>query len=325
MTADEQMANTPRFKDRSTGLIIFGALQIAMGCCCALLILFMLLVLPSVGAPTNVRMMIPALGVYALSAVLLTTLGVGSILARRWARALTLVAAWMWLVIGVMTMIIMSLWMPNISNLAAQENQVPPEATIFFQVVMLGTMGCMYVAIPGIFVFFYRSAHVKATCEFKNPKLSWTDHCPLPVLALSLLLGIGSVSMIFSLSYGGVVPFFGFLLKGVSGALAIVGITILFAYLAWATYKLKMAAWWTTLVVYLVFGISTVVTFWRISMIEFYRELAFPEEQLELIEKSGMIEAMNMPLMMGASFAVLVGYMLWVRRYFVARSATRAV
>ena len=280
--------------------------------------LLSLLVGGSAGAATNVRMMIPAVGFYAFLAVLFVVLGIGSILARRWARALTLVLAWMWLAGGILALLMMSVWMPNVFDAAAQEQQLPPQAMIVMQVVMLGTMGCMYLVVPGVFVSFYQSPHVKATCEFKDPHVRWTDNCPLPVLALSLLLGFGAATMLFSVCYGGVIPFFGILLKGVPSALVILCITLLFAYLSWATYKLKMGAWWTTLVFYGVLGISAIVTFSRIKMMNFYREMNFPEEQLELMQKSGMVDRMNMPLMMGASFAAIVGFMLWVRRYFVA-------
>ena len=88
MTVDDQSADSPRFKDRSTGLIIFGLLQIVMGVGSVLLIplmLLSLLVAPTTGAPTDVRMMIPAFGVYGLLAAVLVSLGVGSIRARRWA------------------------------------------------------------------------------------------------------------------------------------------------------------------------------------------------------------------------------------------------
>ncbi len=327
MTVDSQSTPGPQFKDRSTGLIVFGVIQILMGFACAMfipLILLSLMVGPPAGAATNVRMMIPALGVYAVLAVLLVSLGIGSIRARRWARALTLVLAWMWLAMGVTALLIVSIWMPDMSEMAPPGQQIPPQAMIFIQVVMFGTMGCMYIALPGIFVSFYQSRHVKATCEFKDPQVRWTDRCPLPVLALSLMLGFGAVSMVpSSISYG-VMPFFGILLKGLPAALVILGTTLLFAYLAWATYKLKMAAWWTTLIVYGVFGVSGLVTFSRIGMMEFYREMDMPEDQLELIQRSGMLDGMNIPLMMGVGFAAAVGYMLWVRRYFVAASAAQA-
>ena len=187
------------------------------------------------------------------------------------------------------------------------------------QVIMLGTLGCMYLFLPGIFILFYQSKHVKATCDYHDPHVRWTDKCPLPVLALSLMLASGAFSMIYSASYGFVVPFFGILLKGVAGALLILIISLLFAYLSWATYKLKMAAWWGTIAVYVLFGVSTIITFSRFSMLDFYREMNFPDEQLRILEKTGVLENMNMPLMVGVGVAVFVGYMLWVRKYFVAQ------
>ncbi|WP_298860064.1 hypothetical protein [uncultured Gimesia sp.] len=322
-TVSNPSAGNPPFKDRITGLIVFGILQIFMGGCCALLIPLMLLslsVVPADDAQMNAQMLVPTIGIYALLAVLLIWLGVGSILARRWARALTLVLGWMWLACGILAMIMIVSWGPNLFNMAGQDKQVPKEMLVFMQVVMTGTIGCMYLFLPGIFVFFYQSKHVKATCDMRDPHVRWTDKCPLPVLAMSLMLGYGSLSFFYSASYGFVTPFFGILLKGVPGGLVMFAFTLLSAYLAWATYQLKIAAWWTTLVVYITFGVSAIITFSRIDMMDLYREINFPEEQLKLIEKSGMIDRMNMPLMFGMSFVVFVGYMLWVRRYFVADS-----
>lgn len=323
MSVEVPATDSPRFKDRSIGLIVFGAIQILMGALCAMFIPLVLLPvvldLPA-GAPTNVQTMIPALGLYAILAVALVWLGIGSILARRWARALTLVLAWTWLVMGIVASIAISVLMPNLSAAAAQDPQVPPEALIFMKVVMLGTIGCIYLVIPGVFVVFYQSPHVKATCEFKDPHVRWTDKCPLPVLALSLMLGFGAVSMLPSLSYRAL-PFFGVVLKGVPAALVIVGVALLFAYLAWATYKLKMSAWWTTLAVYGGFGVSTIVTFSRISMMDFYREMDMPEEQLAIIQNSRMLDGMAMPVMMGAGFVLIMGFMIWVRGYFVRAAA----
>lgn len=318
-----QSAGRPQFKDRRTGLIVFGILQIIMGFFCALMIPLMLLprfVGLAADPSMNAQMLIPAMGMYALLAVLLVWLGVGSILARRWARALTLVLAWMWLVFGSMALLMLVIMRLIPFDLAAQGQQIPPQLAMIIQVVMLGTMGFIYFFLPGIFILFYRSKHVQATCDFQDPHVRWTERCPLPVLAMSLMLGAGAISMIFSVSYGFVIPFFGILLKGVPASLLILPITLILAYLAWATYRLKIAAWWTTLVFYITFGVSSIITFSRIGIMEYYQELNFPEEQLRIMKQSGIIDRMNMPLMFGVSFVVFVGYMLWVRRYFVAGS-----
>lgn len=323
-TVGDYSAGSPQFKDRKTGLVIFGILQIGMGFCCAMLIPLMLLPLfvkPAASSPVSMQMLIPILVMYSLLAVLFVWLGAGSILVRRWARALTLVLASMWLVIGSMALLMMLFWGPVPLDMGAQNKQIPPQVVIMIQAVMLGMMGFIYIILPGTFVLFYRSQHVKATCDFHDPHVRWTDKCPLPVLALSLMLGSGAFSMIFTVSYNFVMPFFGIILKGVPGGLLILTVTLLFAYLARATYQLKLAAWWTTLVSYVTFGVSSIITFSRIDMMQFYREMNFPEEQLKLLEKSGMINRMNMPLMFCLSFVVIVGYMLWVRRYFITDSA----
>lgn len=322
-TVGYQSAGQPQFKDRKTGLIVYGILQIIMGFFCAILIPLMLLprfVGPAAGPPMNVQTLIPTMGMYALLAVLLVCLGVGSIFARRWARTLTLVLAWMWLAVGSTALLMLVLLRLIPFDFAAQGQQIPPQMVMIIQVVMLGTMGFIYFFLPGIFILFYRSKHVKATCDFQDPHVRWTDQCPLPVLAMSLMLGFGAISMIFSMSYGFVLPFFGILLKGVPCGLLVLTMTLLLAYLAWATYRLKIAAWWTTLIFYITFGVSSIITFSRIGLMEYYRELNFPEEQLRVMKQTGIIDRMNMPLMFGVSFVVFVGYLLWVRRYFVAGS-----
>ncbi|QDU09410.1 hypothetical protein [Gimesia aquarii] len=322
-SAESQSADRPAFKDRSTGLIIFGLLQIFMGGCCALMIPLMLLslaVAPDVNPQLDTQTLVPAIGIYTLLAVLLIWLGVGSFLARRWARALTLVLAWIWLVIGIMAMIMIAVWMPNLFNMIGQDQKIPPEMLLFMQVVMTGTIGCMYLFLPGIFVLFYQSKHVKATCEMKDPHVRWTDKCPLPVLAMSLMLGYSSLSIFYSASYGFVTPFFGIILKGLSGGLVMLAFSLLAVYLAWATYHLKIVAWWTMLIAYVTFGISGIITFSRIDMMDLYKEMDMPKEQLKIIEQSGIVDRMNLPLMFSLSFVVFVGYMLWVRKYFVSSS-----
>lgn len=329
MTTGSPSIQSPPLKDRSVGLILFGVVQILLGCLLALMIPLMLLPLLAgapPGVPTNMQTMIPACGFYGLSAAIFVTLGIGSICALRWARALTLVLAWMWLVMGGISLLVMWFVMPKVFSQIAAQQPIPPEVMIVMQVVMLGTTGCIYFVVPGAFVLFYQSPHVKATCEWKDPHVRWTDHCPLPVLALSLMLGLAVATMPLSLVYGRVMPLFGILLKGVPALLMILGMILLAGYLAWATYRLKMSAWWTTLAFYSILGVSAIVTFSRINMIDYYREINLPEEQVELIQKTGMLEGMNMPVIMGAGFVVFVGYLLWVRRYFVVakRAAKQA-
>lgn len=308
------------FKDQTTGLTIFGFMQIALGGLSALMVPLMLasarMRAPEVGG-ASIGQVIPAVAVYALIAVAGIWLGVGSIRARRWARALTLVLAWMWLAIGIITLVMMVVWLPQMSNmLSAQGQELPPQALTFMYVMTFGTLGCMYLLLPGIFIAFYHRADVKATCDAKDSKIRWTDHCPLPVLSLSLLLAFGATSILWSAGYGFVTPLFGVILKGVPGAIFFLGVSALFLYLAWAIYKLKLFAWWATLAVFLLFGLSTIVSFSRISLLDLYREMNFPAEQLKRMQDAGVLD-MNVPLIVGIYLALFIGYLLWVRTYMV--------
>lgn len=323
MNANETTTTPPLAKDRTVGLVVFGALQLCMGGLCVLLIPMMVFSATTVavkGAPTSLRMMVPAISMYGLMAVVFIWLGVGSILARRWARAVTLVLSWMWLVMGVVALTMLVFFMPNVFQGAAPPNEVPPAVMKVMWIMMLGFMGFIYIVLPGVFVLFYRSKHTKATCEYKDPHVRWTDRCPLPVLALSFFLAFGVFGMLTTASYGFAVPFFGIILSRGLGAL-VVGVTaVWFAFLARGTYKLKMWAWWGAALTYFGLGLSTVVTFSRVELMELYREMNIPEEQLDVIKQTGMIEKMHMPLAMLVCFGVLVVYLLWIRKYFVASS-----
>src|SRR5258708_5911886 len=86
------------YKDRSVGLTIFGSLTILMGCLAALMILFMMIGMaaatPTQNISTPASTMLPVTFVYGTLAVSLVWLGIGSIMARRWARALLLIWSW---------------------------------------------------------------------------------------------------------------------------------------------------------------------------------------------------------------------------------------
>lgn len=108
----------PAYKNRSCGLIVFGVLNILLGALSGLMVPVMLLG-QAINArnpnapPASLAMLLPGLLIYAGLAVALIWLGIGSIKVRRWARALLLIFAWSWLVIGVITMAVMIVVFPK--------------------------------------------------------------------------------------------------------------------------------------------------------------------------------------------------------------------
>lgn len=307
----------PDFKDRSTGLMVFGVLEILAGLFAALLIPLMIAGLLMAPNRTLVQpaAMIPIVLMYGLAAIGGVWLGVGSIQARRWARSLSLVIGWIWLVVGVMGTAAMLFIVPRMALAGPQGT--PASANFMFLGVMLATIGCVYLVPPIALVLFYGSRHVAATCRWYDPRPNWTDRCPLPVLAMSLVLGFWALSTLGGMGSNYVLPVFGVYLSGPAGAAAYPILGGLFAYLAWAAYRLHRHAWWLTAVVIALWSASALVTFLVAGPAELYRQAGMPPEQIEAIQKSGV--PLNAFGAGGAAVGLLLAaYAVWLRRYFKA-------
>jgi hypothetical protein len=243
-------------------------------------------------------------------------MGIGSIQARRWARALVLISSWLWLISGIIGLIFMLLLMPGMYEKMGESGQMPPGVARIMKYIMTGFMTVLYVIIPAVLVLFYGNKNVKATCEFRDTKVRWTDKCPLPVLALSLMFGFWAVSMPFTVFYGFSIPFFGSILTGLSGAGVVLLVILLAGYVAWGTYRLSINAWWCAVLLITAWVLSAAITFLRVSILDFYEKMNFPEQQLDTM-KQFSISQDYMVLSLGLWAAAFMGYLLYTRRYFV--------
>lgn len=322
-------APSPDFKDRSAGLTIFGVLTILLGCAAGLIALLMLAV--TIFRPPNANVPPPSFSsiVYVVSlygglAVVLIWLGIGSFMARRWARALLLIFSVSWLVIGMVTTIGMVFFLPKtFANLPATPGQaaLPPGAIAGMVVGVTLFLGFFFVLLPAVWTFFYASRHVKTTCEMRDPVTRWTDACPLPVLALCLWLWFAvPFTLLMPVLYHGVIPFFGMLLSGLPGSLYCLLVAALYAYCAWRLYKLDVCGWWLTLIAMLLYAVSGLITFARHDMAEMYQLMGYPQAQIDQIQKMGMFTGNSMIWMMLFCTVPFLGYILFVKKYFPAKT-----
>jgi hypothetical protein len=331
MSEHTPLSSVAPLKDRSVGLILFGILEVLIGGFWALMVpmIFLSATMPQPdGATYGLRMMIPAAAIYLLLAVGFVWIGIGSILARRWARALMLVISWLWLIMGITSTIFLAAIGPRmfdaISRQAPPGQQIPREAIPAMLAVMFSVLAGIYVVLPAIFVLFYRGRNVKATCEFRDPRPRWTDRCPLPVLALSLMLAVGAYSIVWMMPSGIVMPLFGVLVGGVPAMVVCAVFACLLGWLAWGTYRLRIGAWWGTLALMVLGGLSGVITFARRGLLEMYEKMDFPQQQIDMIRQMGITDK---PFIVGSTViaaAVWIGYLLFLRRYFVASASQRS-
>jgi hypothetical protein len=320
----------PAYKDRSTGLTVFGILTIIMGCLAGLFTILapinQIVVARNTQTPMNTAAILPVFATYGILAVALIWLGIGSIQARRWARALLLIFSWSWLLLGILMLFMMGFFLPTVfKNLpaagASGEPAMPPGALVMGMVIMFLFMGFFFIVLPTVWIFFYGSKHVKATCEARDTVIRWTDGCPLPVLALCLWMLFG-VPMLLLMPVTGhsVMPFFGTFLTGFPCTAFCLIFAAIWSYAAWLLYRLKPQGWWLILIAMIVFMASSLLTFARHDMLELYRLQGYPQAQIEQIQKIGLLEG-NRVLWLSALFMLpFLGYLLFVKRYFRANS-----
>lgn len=306
-------------RDRRTGLMVFGILQLFLGGFC---LLFLLLLGASALLPRPVdegvdaRSLLPGLLGYLLLAAWFVTMGIGSIRARRWARALILVAAWVWLISGAMGMVFFGLFWKTMAQAMAADGQVPAAMIRAILAVTVVFMSVIYLVIPGALVLFYGRRDVRETCERLDPATRWTDHCPLPVLAMSLLTGVGAACLPLAGFYHWPVPFFGVVLTGAQGAAVSLALLLLLAWLAWRAWLVDARAWWGAVLLVGAWSASAMLTFSRMGLMRFYEQMEIPAVQLARMRP--IAEAMD-PVMipLSAVWAVaLLGYLLSIRHLF---------
>lgn len=313
------------YKDRSAGLIIFGILTILLGCLAGLFIPLMLFgqvaAAQAPGGPHVQSSILPAIFIFAILSIALVWLGIGSIMARRWARALLLIISWGWLIMGLLDSLFMAFLLPKMfANITASATPghpaLPPAAATAFAVVMCLIFGVIFVLLPAIWTFFYNSRHVKATCEARDPVTRWTDACPLPVLGLCLWLMVTVPMMLVTpLMVRGVMPFFGVFLTGLPGMILCLCIAAIWAYAAWSLYHLDRRGWWVILIAMCVMTASSLLTFARHDIIEMYHLMGYPAAQIEQIRKSGLMVGNLMEWMTLFFMVPFLGYLLYIKRY----------
>jgi hypothetical protein len=315
------------FKDRGTGLVLFGVLQILIGLlallACAFLT-FSLVVQHAAGRlPSGPLQTVGfAFVVYGAVAAFFVTMGVGSIQARRWARALMLITSWVWLITGVFSIALLVIILPRMMHqIDAQAEHPAPGLVNIILIVAFAFSTIFYILLPLGFLLFYRTENVKLTCEFRHPQPSWTDRVPLPVLALCILKALGALSLGCMAFAFPVFVFFGLILHGPVATVLQVVLALVWAFLAYGLYRLRPHFYWATIALLAIFWASTIVSFLQIDLIRMYEASGtMSEQQLNMVRISPMFQGHFFLWMMVAITTGYLGFVLYLRKYFRSQS-----
>lgn len=312
----------PSHRDRSTGLTIFGIIQILLGGLCALmcpLALFGLMMSRKISG-ISTPMASQLLGVlwYALMAAIFITLGIGSIQARRWAHALSLILSYVWLICGVLIVVLITAIVPVAirTGLQAGSKDVPAGVMAVVLTIGIAFAAVFLIVLPIIFLVFYSKQDVRETCRQRDPVERWTDRCPLPVLAMSLLFAFTAFYYLATGVAKPLLPFFGVYLTGIRGAIGLLLLAALEAYFSRAFFRLKPTGWWIAVFTRGLFLISTAITFTRNNLMDVYVKIGMSSREMQQLNSNPIVHSRAV-LFFGLSFSLIFfGYLLWLKKYF---------
>ncbi|MBN2318494.1 MAG: hypothetical protein JXR49_05425 [Acidobacteria bacterium] len=316
------MESTQDFKDRKGLLIFFGIILLLTGGICLLFSAIMLITtaLPQPGIYADPQLQLSALliGVffYSAMAAFFIALGIGSIQARRWARSITLLLSWLVLIAGVVSLVYMFFYSGVLIEQIAYLTKSGSMVMELVSIIMYISIIVFLIIVPGIFILVYRSKVVIQTVRKYHPEESWTDRCPLPLMAHSFFLLYMAVSPLFLISFGLVAPFFGIFIGGWPAAIVWFVNSLLCIYLAIGVYRLQIRAWHYSLYLFLLWLVSAGITLLYHDWTEVYEYSNFPAEQVALMESIPNMSNNSMFVMLLLTLVSYLIFYFYAKKYF---------
>ncbi len=309
--------------------MVFGIVQIILGLLSALMIpLIAFAAVVSRLGPSGAMhpgQLLSATSTYAFAAVALVMLGIGSIQYRRWARALTLITSWYWLIMGTLITVLLTAVMPVAMRTALQSQQhtgntpspeISTAAMAIIVTLVIVFLAFFLIVVPIAFVVFYTRADVAATCRDRDPVERWTDRTPLPVLGASLVFFVGALYLLVVGVTTPIFPFFGRYLTGIPGAACFLVLAALDGYLAVATYRLNITGWWIAAITLPLRLLSMGLTYVKADLMQAYSQMGRSDAELRMLQSSPILRGHIVLWWSLLSLVVFFGYLLWIKRYF---------
>lgn len=319
------MSEVP-YTNRRPGLIGCGVIHLLLGLMFLGICALMLLTLVSGVTPAKTAMPagmgIYTSGLYLILAALFVALGIGSVMARRWAPPLIQVTSWGWLLCGVAGAAMMVFLMPKLS---AAMPPGEPGAQAFVVGCMAVTIGLFGVIIPLTFILFYRSPDVKATVEALDPVPRWTDRHPVPILIFAAWMFFGAVTVLLTTFMYRALPVGGFMLRGFPMFAVFAVMATLLFWIGIGTLQRKRAAWWTAIGL-LVVGVAWSALFMTsMDTKTMYEAMGMPVDPQQEAIADAMYSSPFFYGWMGLIWVIYLGFLLYLRRYFFGGSERPAV
>lgn len=313
---DPNYPNHTDYTDRSTRLLIFGILSVLGGVVCLLLVPLMVMAMRFAPQEMHSSSMWMGAGFYGVAGAVCIGLGIGSIRCRRWARDIILACSYFWLAIGIPSFIFS--FYAVIKTMGPSMAQAGIAMPAMFTSMMIVFTGVLYlvlfIVLPLVLVLCYRGNDVLQTCQVKSGSEGWTSHLSIPQLACCLICSMMFLNMLLLPVVMPAVMVWDMILTGTPAIAVMIFFAGLMGYAAWGLYYKTAAGWWIGLVSIIFIMLNYGIAFYMGDFMEFYRVLDFPEEQIKIIQDSGMIEMMKHMWISLLASVVIISVFFWKAR-----------
>jgi hypothetical protein len=301
-------------------LALFGLIEILIGAAsfgllCVMLILWVFASrLPPDQVPMlgTTNLVLSAL-LYAGSAAFFVVMGVGTIYARRWARAVMLIVAWPWLLNMVAFLIFLVVMLrPLMAQI--QDAAGAPVSPAILIAIPLGL--CVFLTIlPLAFIIFYTRPGVRHAFETTDRNPCWTDGRPPSVLAMALIMWIVAGGCLAGVFYGAF-ALFGTMLIGAPAVVAGVAAAGVCAWLGLGLYRMSFTGWWANLGFAVLLHLSWWMTLSRLGLERILGTAQHDPERMQALRQSGLTALFESPWLVLLSALIWIGVLVGMRRHF---------
>ena len=310
-------------RDRSVALAVVGGLEILAGLgllgICGLSAVAVA-VSPEAKAAMGGQAgsLVLSLAVYGLLGVAGIVVGAGLLSCKRWARALSLIAATGAAVLGLFVALTYALIGPTLfAGLPPQQSPGMPSPAVLTGIVI--AISVVAFVLPGAACAWVLAGDdARLTCEWRDRQERWTDRCPLPLLALSLMHAV-SAPLLAATAFTSPALVAGRIFTGPPAIAFYLGTSVLMAVLAVGLYRRRPWAWWTDVVLYAAGFLNGATLLRAGTLTEFYRSMGMPEDQVEL--SSRLLSSGPMMALMLIALLLMTGWLLLVKKHFRAQPA----
>jgi hypothetical protein len=210
---------------------------------------------------------------YYLIAGMCIPLGYGHLRLRRWARTLSQVGLWAWLIFGV----------PALAGFLAvlAQSKKPGLATM----VAAGLLAVVcYPALPVVLLRLYRGRNVRLTFEHHDRRTYWTDRLPLPALLLCFVLALYAVLHHVPVLFNGLYPLPGALLADLPGFILVDVSILCLVGLIWGAARLRAWAWWGSLAYFGLLTLSLMTALFGFDVVDVLERMTFAPIEVEAMQ-----------------------------------------